>query len=141
MCYNKIRAIKTVYELGVITAMKRMIGWICIISILTLSLTSCIYMHNGAPAFKKEWSKLRDQVVDVVMFSAGDREGDKARVYEILKNAFSEEDFESEYQRLHTLFKDLSGNCSVSVVSFTSEKDSSRVVSHARGSLTLVRTR
>ena len=128
ICYNKNGAIKTIYKLGVMTVMKRMISCICITSILMLSLTSCIYMHNGAPAFKKKWSKLRDQVVDVVMYSARDGEGDKAKVYEILKNALSEEDFEAEYQRLHTLFKDLSGNYSVTVESFSSEEENNVTV-------------
>ncbi len=103
--------------------MKRIISSICLIGILMMTLSSCVYMHHGAPKFRREWSKLKDQAMDVVMYAMYDEDGYKDKVYKILKNAFSKEDFDAEYERIHSMLKGAEGMLYISVVSFTSEKE------------------
>ena len=102
--------------------MKKIISSICLIGILMMTLSSCVYMHHGAPKFRREWSKLRDQVEDSFLYAGRNEEGDRERVYEILKNAMTEEEFAVEYERLHNTFKDWE-NYAISLQSFTSTKE------------------
>ena len=111
--------------------MKRIICCICTLALLVATLSSCVYMHHGAPQFRREWSEIRDHVTDIVMYSGRNGEGDKEIVYEILKHAFSEEEFNEEYERMNSLFNDLSGTFSVEVDSFSSEKKDGITVKHA----------
>ena len=111
--------------------MKKTICCICMLTLLVATLSSCVYMHHGAPQFRREWSEIRDHVIDIVMYSGRNGEGDKEIVYEILKHAFSEEEFNEEYERLNSLFKNLPGSFSADVVSFSSEKEGGITVKHA----------
>jgi len=87
-----------------------------------MSLSSCIYMHHGAPQFRREWSKLKDYVVDTVMYTIQNEEGGKDKAYEILCNVYTEEEFATKYDDLHIMLKDI-GEFSLSVESFTSTEE------------------
>lgn len=108
--------------------MKKIISCIFIISILMLSLTSCLYIHNGVPKFRNEWSELEDQAMDTVLYTARNAEGDKEKIYEILKNIYTKDEFDAEYERLHSILEEMGTEFSLSVVSYTSTEENGVVI-------------
>ncbi len=99
-----------------------MICYICLIGLLLVTLSSCIGIHNGTPYFVKKDSKIRNQVVDVIMYSCRNDEGDKDKVYEILRNANIENQFSAEYEKWHEMFKEI-GNFSLTLESYDSSTE------------------
>ena len=112
--------------------MKKIIGFLCVISVLLVTLTSCVYMFHGQPRFRKDWSALMDYVEETVMYSSRNADGDRDKVYEILKNALTKEEFDEEYDRLAEMF---SGTSSYSITLKSFEKLEENGVSIQKGTI------
>ena len=66
--------------------------------------------------------------MDTVIYTARNAEGDKQKIYEILKNIYTKEEFDVEYERLNSILKEMDGEFSLSVEGYTSTEENGVVI-------------